>query len=413
MNNIVFLLTKDCMSLESLPCYGGCKYYQGKTPNIDELAAKGTMFMRHYTAAPSTSMSMSAMLSGHYLHDFTKRKKYENVTTSEMPSIFDDFQHNGYKCHLVWDGSWMHLAWRFVREFGNESKTQIHNLDIAQPAGGNKKSISEKNVRDDKLLDHTCQQIYDTLNDIDYSHKQFVWVHLPHVLKGRRSWMDDMDVFDSIVGFIRDLVGDENIYLSSDHGHMNMHKHKIAYGFDVYEPAIRIPLITPRINGVERVYSLTSNIDIPEILKGDIPKHEYVISDTRYYAQPGRKTAIVGNRYKLIYNARNNYNELYDLEWDPYENYNILEERFYDIDRKVTIFTDELYFYPRREEALTEFKYLNSVREEIWRKPSFSDKCMLLVDIIKYYWAKMVFIYDFFKYLRLSKDSSKQSKTIE
>ena len=51
MENVTFLLSKDCMSCESLPIYGN-KYW--KTPNIDELANKGTVFRRHYAAGGST-----------------------------------------------------------------------------------------------------------------------------------------------------------------------------------------------------------------------------------------------------------------------------------------------------------------------------------------------------------------------
>ena len=73
MENVTFLLSKDCMSCESLPVYGN-KYW--KTPNIDELANKGTVFRRHYAAGGSTSMSLSAMLSGHYPYEFKSRKRY-------------------------------------------------------------------------------------------------------------------------------------------------------------------------------------------------------------------------------------------------------------------------------------------------------------------------------------------------
>lgn len=102
-------------------------------------------------------------------------------------------------------------------------------------------------------------------------------MHLPHVLKGRRSYMDDMDVFDDIVGYARKLVGDDSIYITTDHGHMNMHKGHVGYGFHVYEPVAKIPLITPRIDGLCEVWNITSNIDIPELLtEGRIPKHKYV-----------------------------------------------------------------------------------------------------------------------------------------
>ena len=372
MKKTILLLSKDCMPLEAIPYYGGCKYWQGKTPNIDELAKKGTVFYRHYTAAPSTSMAMSAMLTGHYLYEFEKRKGYFNVTPSEFPSIYDDFQEHGYECHLLWDVTWMGFAWRFVREFGDENKTIIHNLDIAQPAGTHKKD-GNRIVRNNHLLEQTYKQIYDTLNAIDFSKKQFVWVHLPHVLKGRRSYQDDMDVFDNIVGFCRNLVGDENIFLTTDHGHMNLHRHKVCYGFDVYEQNIHIPLITPRINDIERVDTITSNIDLPEILKGNIPKHDFVVSDTKYYAQPNRKISITGQRFKLIYNAKDDSEELYDLDWDPLENHNILEESFYDKDRGKWVQIDELYFYPYVELAKVEYKKLNEIRMKIWKKPTLSE----------------------------------------
>lgn len=381
MKNVVFLFSKDCMSLEQLPCYGknisGAKYWQGKTPNIDELFAKGTVFYKHYSAAASTSMSMSAMLSGHYPHEFKSRKRYVSVKPNEFRSIFDDFQEQGYECHILWDYRWMTMAWRFVREFGDGSKTIIHNVEIGQPAGGHK-SDTNRLERNEDLLARTYKLIYDELDSIDLSKKQFIWVHLPHVLFGRRSYMDDMDVLDNIVGHVRKMVGDDSIYFTTDHGHMNMHKNKVCYGFDVYEPIIHIPLITPRINGLERWDKLTSNIDLPSIiLKGKIPEHDYVISETKYYLQPGRKVAITGPRFKLIYNAADKKEELYDLEWDPEENYNILVETYYDYDRKKQIVYDELYFYPFREEAMEAYKMLKMHLDEMWYETSSKEKAFI------------------------------------
>lgn len=369
MNNVVFLLTKDCMSCESLPLYGN-RYWN--TPNIDELAENGTVFRKHYAAAASTAMSMSAMLTGHYPYEFKQRKTYTDVNPGEFLSIFDYFQNESYECHLIWDITWMDMAWRFVREFGDESKTKIHNIDIAQPAGGHKKS-KEKLVRNDSLLEQTYEQICSTIDSIDFEKKQFVWMHLPHVLKGRRSYMDDMDVFDEVVGYVREKVGDDSIFVSTDHGHMNMHKGKVGYGFDVYEPIIHIPLIAPWIEGMTEVTVLTSNIDLPRIIiERKIPSRNYVIADTTYYAQPTRKTAIVTERFKYIYNKPSGKEELYDLYWDPQENYNILVENYFDYDRITTITYDELYFYPYKNEALRAYKNLKKHKEDIWREPSFA-----------------------------------------
>ena len=305
MENIIFLFSKDAMSKESLPVYGNTFW---KTPNIDELARKGTIFRRHYTAGGSTSMAMTAMLSGHYPYEFKDRKIYINVKPSEFPSVYDYFQEKGFECHLIWDITWMNGAWRFIREFGDEKKTIIHNLDIAQETG--KHELNDPIERDKVLEKKTYQEIYSVLDSIDLEKKQFIWLHLPHILKGRRCYMDDMDMVDEILGYVRNLVGDDSIYFTTDHGHMNMHKGMVGYGFSVYEPIINIPLITPRINGLRQVDNLTCNIDLPEILiKHTFPKRDYVVTDTAYYGQPNRVTGITTVRYKYIFNKKDSSEE--------------------------------------------------------------------------------------------------------
>ena len=368
MENIVFLLSKDCMSCESLPVYGN-KYW--KTPNIDELANKGTVFRRHYAAGGSTSMSLSAMLSGHYPYEFKSRKRYVNVIPNEFPSIYDTFQNRGYECHLIWDVTWQDETWDLVREFGREKEVVVHSIDIAQPAGFHK-SNTARLERSDALLEKTYKLIYDSLNSIDLSKKQFIWMHLPHVLKGRRSYMDDMDVFDNFVGYARKLVGDDSIYITTDHGHMNMHKGHVGYGFHVYEPVAKIPLITPRIDGLCEVWNITSNIDIPELLtEGRIPKHEYVLDDTTYYAQPNRVLGVIEDRFKYIYNKQDKTEELYDLEWDPEENYNIVKEHYFDKDRQTDVIYDELYFYPYKQEAQEALERLRKIKNSVWKEPDW------------------------------------------
>ena len=393
MKNIIVLLTKDCMSCESLPLYGNT-YWQ--TPNIDALAKNGTVFRRHYTGGGSTAMAISIMLTGHYTYEFTNRKAYTNVIPSEFPSIFDTLQTNGYECHIIWDAEWMDTAWRFTREFGDDAKTIIHNLDIAQPTGRHAKD--QPLVRNDALLEKTYKQIFETLNNIDLNKKQFIWIHLPHILKGRRSYMDDMDAFDNIIGFVRKMVGDDSIFISTDHGHMNLHKGKTNYGFDVYEPIIHIPLITPRIDNIPEVTYLTSHVDLPSILlKQKITKRQFIIAETAYYAQPHRKMAIVEERFKYIYNKQDKTEELYDLLWDPSENYNILKYDYYDKDRHKRIIYDEVFFYPYKNIALNEVNNFRQIKESIWRNGS------LLFELYQKVRRKMSFIKSIIINLRIKR----------
>ena len=367
MNKIIFLLTKDCMAKEALPIYGNKIF---NTPNIMELAKKGTVFNKHYTTAASTSMAMSSLLTGKYPYEFKNRKIYEPVDANEFKSVFDILQENGYICHLIWDETWMDMAWKYVREFGDDNKTIIHNLDIAQPAGSHKKKdIDKKLTRNDTLLNETLDKIYKELENIDTTNPTFIWMHLPHILKGRISYMDDMEDFDKIVGFIRKMYGDENIYITTDHGHMNMHKGLVGYGFHVYEPIVSIPLITPKIDNLSEVEYMTNHLDLMDIiLNNRINKRDYTIVDTAYYMQPHRKTAIIKERFKYIYNKEDNSEELYDLMYDPEENYNILKEVYYDTDRNSLVRYDELYYYPYKEEALKEYKELKKIFNSFYKR---------------------------------------------
>jgi len=364
LKNICFLLSKDAMSIENLPLYGN-KYWH--TPNLDELAQKGTVFKRHYTSAASTSMVFSSMLTGKYTHEFEKRKRYTYVEPNEKESIFSILQKQGYDCHILWSIDYMSGAWPYVREFGDENKTKIHIVDMHQPSGMHRpKNVHLK--RDDNVLKQTLKNIFDELDSIEETEKQFIWLHLPHVLKGRISYGDDIDAFDEILGFVRKKYGDENIYVTADHGHMNMHKNIPAYGFHVYELTCRVPLITPRIDNLETVDYITSHVDLLTLLlENKITKRDYIYVDSQYYAQPDRKLAVISDRYKYIYNKRTGIEELYDILWDSEERYNLLEEERFDQDKKMLRRITELYFYPYRDRVPEAYAYLKSKKDEIWK----------------------------------------------
>lgn len=365
---VIFLFSKDAMSIENIPVYGN-KYW--KTPNIDELARKGTIFNRHYTTASSTSMAFSSMLTGKYPYEFTERYKYNHVSPNIHNDIFHQLQSRGYECHILWSKDYMTGAWPFVRTFGDESKTKIHVVEMHQPAGIYRRA-NEKLIRNDDLAKKTIQNIKDTLNSIDSNKKLFIWLHLPHVLKGRVSYGDDIDLVDELLGFVRHKYGDENIYFTADHGHMNMHKNISGYGFHVYELICRVPLITPRIKDITEVNFITSHVDLIDIIiNKNIREREFVLVDTQYYAQPNRKIAIITNQHKYIYNKKEKSEELYDLLWDFEERYNLLELERFDNDKKIFRSIQELYFYPYHFETKKHYDYFKKIFISIWKKGTF------------------------------------------
>lgn len=366
MNNSVILLTKDAQPYDYYPVYGNVHW---DTPNIDELANKGTVFLNHYSAAPSTAMAFSAMFTGKYPYEF-ERKKYIPVDdVDQKTTLFGLFKEKYNKnCHIIWDKHFDSFALPYANCFGPD--TIIHSINIAQKIGPHANGNAVI-VDNDELVDEGLSNLYNAIQESVNDGFSFLWIHLPHVMLGRSCYGGDIDIVDRIVGHLRELFSDDCIFISADHGNMNGHKGKLCYGFDVYESAIHIPLITPRLDNKKYVNINTSNVDLIYILMHrSIPVREFVISDSAYYAQPNRKIAIIYQNFKYIYSKKKRTEELYDLSYDCDENFNILNDFYYDKDRQVYYRSNQLYYYPYWEQSRIALSILRKEKERIWRQES-------------------------------------------
>lgn len=365
----ILLFTKDAFCTEYLPCYGN-KYWEGKTPNFDELVAKGTLFTHFYTAAPSSAMAYMAMFTGRYSYEQEISTYRPLVKNFDGKTLFDKAYEKGYDCHVIWDEIWMNSSYLHSLCYG--SHTTIHALKGLRQGVGFHYQHEGFLQPDEEKERNTLLMIEEQIKKIVSKGNVFVWFHLPHVINGRVGYGGDIDLHDQVLGIMRKYFDDNSIFISGDHGNMNGHKCKLGYGFDVYEPAIRIPLITPRKAGLLRCDDLVCNIDWDKLIfeGNSIPKREIIISDSAYYAQPNRKTAILYDRFRYIYNKIDGSEELYDIDWDPNQNFNLWSDRTYDVDRKVVNISRELYFYPYWDELPEIRKKLQSVKNSIWREPS-------------------------------------------
>ena len=365
MKNVILLVSKDAFKSDYLPLYGNSFW---KTPNIDELAKNGTVFRHHYTVAPSTAMAFTGMFTGKHPYELS-RKDYSHVEKyTESKTLFDYLDEAGYKCHIIWNKTYMIVAKPYAECFGQNDSVEFHLLDVAQAVGAHF-NHDKPLVRNEQLSKKALQDIFDTYNSIDTSEKTFIWIHLPHVLKGRIGYGDDVDLLDEFIGFLRKKYGDDSIYFTSDHGNMDLTFGKIGYGFDVYQEAIKIPLITPRISNYSEITFNTSNVDLTNIIiNKTVNNREFIISDSAYYAQPHRKTSVIFGRYKYIYNKQTKIEELYDIEYDPNERCNLLLEKRYDIDRKKTVWTSDEYFYPYWDEAKRNYQIIKQHFNSFWKK---------------------------------------------
>jgi len=287
-------------------------------------------------------------------------------------TIFDLFKEQGYESHIIWSKNYNIAALPYANCF---SDAKIHSLDINQPVGPHFKGM-ESIQRDEARTAETMEMLYREIDSIvSVKEPIFLWIHLPHVLLGRTSYGDDIDLMDDLVGYLRGKFTDDNIFITADHGNMNAVKGQFGYGFDVYESAIWIPLITPRINNQTKVEIPTSNVDLSKIiLDRKIPEREFVISDSAYFAQPRRMTAIISGDMKLIYDKYHKKYMMYNVKMDPNENMNLLNSIYTDKERHVAYNAREVYFYPFWNKVDGDFNKLNAELKRIWKIGNFYEE---------------------------------------
>ena len=381
-NKSILFLTKDAFNRTYLPTYGNMMW---KTPNIDELALKGSVFTNHHTGAPSTIMSNMCM--------FTKLNSYESglsdYTFSKKRHVGETLwtraESEGYECHIIWDHAWDTVFRARERYYCYGENTIIHSIEGIRQGVGAHYVHPDFLVQDlskfEKVKDILEKEIIQILKQTNKP--VFLWMHIPHVINGFTGYGSDIEAFDQIVGIGRHYFSDDFIFISADHGNMNGEKGKLCYGFDVYEPNARIPLITPLINNTPKIELLTSNVDITTIIFDRIvPHRDFIFCDSAFYAQPKRKLAILYGHYKYIYNKQTQSEELYDLEYDPNENCNLISDYVYDSDRNTTVPLRELYFYPNWEQIEEVRTLLKQKKDEVWK--SLNKKQSFLFNIFFY-----------------------------
>ena len=371
MNDVIFI-TKDATNKNSLPIYGN-KFW--KTPNIDELAKKGTIFNRHYTAGGSTAMSFTSMSLGKYCYE-TGRRVYSDEKSINGNTLFDKVYDMGYDCHIIWDSTYTAFAESHFKCEGLH--TTIHSIEgIKQREEKHKTGYFDDVKRDEEEANIAIERISNELKKIKENANRpvFVWMHLPHVLRGCQGYCSDIDIFDQIIGIARSIYGDETISVSADHGHMNGSKEKYHYGFDVGEEVICIPLITPKIEEHSYVDVPTSNLQMFDILFNKKIVHwDFVISETAYYAQPKRKIAIIKGKYKYCFDKETGKEYLYDLVFDELENHNLVYPEFYDKDRFFFFSTAQCFYYPYWNESAQILDEFRKIKRDMWKNGTFLEE---------------------------------------
>ena len=93
MPNIIFILI-DALRADHLGCYG---YHLPTSPDIDELARSGTIFLNAYTASPFTVTSLASMFTGLYPWEHGVIFVYDLHMDENLITLAEVLQKAGYQ----------------------------------------------------------------------------------------------------------------------------------------------------------------------------------------------------------------------------------------------------------------------------------------------------------------------------
>lgn len=330
--NILVLLF-DGLAAYRMKMYGGMI----ETPNIEEMARQGVHYTNVITAAPSTAMAFTSMLTGLFPHEFGRRS-YRNED-SDLPqgtiSLFEELENQGYTTCILWSkdmetvnpvkyrvNTWTGLKVQF-RHFDESFR------DFANKLGG-------------KLYQYN--QVLKTCKDLPepwflfVRFKPIVGLKFQGISNRTTKMKCDNLIYEAdqvMKKALQNRPPNSDIYFVSDHGHMHGEQGIWGYAFNLCEGSLRVPLIHSDCdsNKSEEIDELISLINFKNIvLKRPLRKTRYLYADTAYADQWHRKTMVRRGNWKYVFH-RDDWpvrEQLFDLSVDPLEMVNLAEAKYSD-----------------------------------------------------------------------------------
>jgi arylsulfatase A-like enzyme/Tfp pilus assembly protein PilF len=347
----LILISIDTCRPDYLSCYG---YPRKTTPNIDNLAKKGTLFKNVIASVPLTLPSHSTMLTGtnppyHGVHGNQDYKLGQsNVTLAEILH-----EHNFITGAIV-------SSFVMDSQFGLAQGFDTYGDRFENP-------FNFTGV-DERKAEETSKFALEYL-DKNRNEKFFLFLHYydPHFIYNPPEpfasdfadnlYAGEIAYTDYWIGKVIEKLKKLGLYnstliiITSDHGEMLGEHGENTHGYYIYQSAIKVPLIirlpgqttgrrvdTPvgLVDIVPTIYSLLGinpsltlhGQDISRFFK----KNEDSEKQQRYfYCESMTPTqygctallGVVNDQWKYIQAPRA---ELYDVKKDPFENHNLINE---------------------------------------------------------------------------------------
>lgn len=350
-NGPVILISIDTLRADHLPAYG---YTKIRTPNIDALAANGTLFENAWSHVPQTLPAHTSILSGRLPFEHGVRDNVGFTVKPEQWMLQKALAARGWP------------TGGFVSAFVLRAATGIGQgfatYDSEMPPSSSEISIGQVQRRGEDTLAAAEKW----LSARDPSKPFFLFFHIyePHKpyeppprFASYGAYDGEIAYSDEIVGRLFDRLRAMGVYdrativLLSDHGEGLGDHGEQEHGLFLYHETTHVPLIVKPsgLHEARRVTSPVQHIDIaPTILDlVGAPKEKSLegrslkplltgvspLPDTGIYAEAlyaryhfgwSELYSLTDSRYRLIRAPRD---ELYDLQNDPLEAASIAGDR--------------------------------------------------------------------------------------
>jgi arylsulfatase A-like enzyme/Flp pilus assembly protein TadD len=271
----IILITIDTLRVDYLGCYGNRRI---ETPNLDSLAAAGTLFERAYCQAPMTPPSHASILTGTYPPTHGVRDFTSSGLRPGFPTLASILKKAGYNTAAFVSAYVLDSVWGFNQGFDY----YYDHFEPKEFQGANPGNVQRK-------AGETIKLVNDWLGKRPRT-PYFLWVHLfdphhdynpPEPFHSKYSsdlYGGEVAYADHELGRMFELLranGDWDrslIVAVSDHGEGRGQHDEYEHGFFLYESTLHIPLIIKLPKGTaeqaRRSGDVVASVDIaPTILQ--------------------------------------------------------------------------------------------------------------------------------------------------
>lgn len=356
----ILLVTIDTLRADHCSAYG---YPVRTTPEMEALAAEGLLFQTAYAESATTGPSHAVLLTGRHFRTSGVFKNGEPMP-EESVTIPETLAANGYATAGFVSSFPLRARFGFAQGF------EIFD-DEFTPSEASLGRRKEGEQAHDRLAEATVSHVEKWLDQRQDQRPLFLWVHLvdPHYPyrspeKFQGSWPVDTDPLarrydaevrysDKQFGRLRDLFrtktpGHEDlVLLTSDHGEGLGDHGWMSHGINLYEEAVRVPLVASWPGRLPEGEVVTEPVAILDVKAGildlldiepTVPLHgpslfgsldadravflqrrNYKTNEVRGVVVGGEMTAVVHRGEKFISAPDEHRRELYDLPSDPHE----------------------------------------------------------------------------------------------